>query len=169
MAMTRRHVVVGAPAWGVALTFGCARSGAPGDRTGAGTSGAGRSGSEARSGPDARTADAAATVEPDKAPPVPPASRAKRERWPKPATVTATELQLEDLPKMRGITIYDHGQQRVDADRWEIEVLIADPRAAAALRKRGMRIELGDDPTEEDLREDVSSPGSNPARTKRRR
>jgi len=70
---------------------------------------------------------------------------------------------------MRGITVYDHGQQRVHPDRWQIEVLIDDPRAAAALRKRGIRIELGDDPTEEELRDDVSSPGPNPARAKRRR
>jgi hypothetical protein len=67
---------------------------------------------------------------------------------------------------MRGISVQDHGQQRVHPDRWRIQVDIADPRAAAALRARGIKVELGEYPTAEELREDI---GPAPSRAKPRR
>ena len=63
-----------------------------------------------------------------------------------------------ELPKMKGVTILDHGARPVPPDRWEIEVVIDNARAAAALRKRGVQIELGEEPTEQELREDVFGP-----------
>src|SRR5688572_21770326 len=119
--MTRRLILVGAPAWGVVLALGCARSAAPGDRAGDGANAAGRSGSEPRRDLDAHSADAVAAArdagsrddlaagagaEAGQPPPAPArrATHAKPQRWPKPAQVTGTELQLAGLPQMRGIT-----------------------------------------------------------------
>jgi hypothetical protein len=68
---------------------------------------------------------------------------------------------------MPGIKVFDHGQQRVDPDRWRVHVEIADPRAAAALRDRGIQVELGDYPRADELWEDVA-PDPTPARAKRR-
>ena len=173
-------MVVGGPAWGVALTLGCARSATAGDPTSTG-----RSGGEARPGPDARPADAAAigrnagardgvdagapakTVRPPAPPPAPTDTPAKRERWPKPAQVTGTREQLEGLPRMPGIQVHDHGQQRVHPDRWRIHVDIIDARAAAALRARGVEIKLGEYPTADELRKDAGLDPP-PARAKRR-
>ena len=50
------------------------------------------------------------------------------------------------------------GTRRRAPDRWEIEVVIHNARAAAALRERGIQVELGEDPTEQELREDVFRP-----------
>jgi hypothetical protein len=63
-----------------------------------------------------------------------------------------------ELPQMEGITILDHGQRRVHPDLWQIQAVIRDTRAAAALRKRGIQVELGEEPTEQELRKDTSDP-----------
>ena len=63
-----------------------------------------------------------------------------------------------ELPQMEGVTILDHGQHRVHPDLWEIEAVIRDARAAAALRKRGIQVELGEEPTEQELKKDVPGP-----------
>jgi hypothetical protein len=100
-------------------------------------------------------------------PPPPERRRVRGDRWPKPATVTCSEPLTEELPRMEGVTILDHGQRPVPPDLWEIEVVVRDARAAAALRKRGFKVELGEDPTEKELKDDVSSPGASKKAPKR--
>jgi hypothetical protein len=166
--MIRRHLVLGAPVFGVAFALGCTRRSLGGDRTSAGTDAGGGSAVDARTdaAPRPTTADAGrrdeATAPPEE-PHVPPARHVKRERWPRPAKATGTERQLEGVRLMPGIKVFDHGQERVPPDRWQIQLEIADPRAAAALRKRGVQLELGDYPTEEELREDLG-PAPGPAK-----
>jgi len=80
------------------------------------------------------------------------------ERWPKPATLTGPEPQMLELPKMEGLTILDHGQRRVPPDRWQIQAVIHNAQAAAALRARGIQVELGEAPTEQELKKDLPAP-----------
>jgi len=84
--------------------------------------------------------------------PAPRAERARGDRWPKPATLTGTEALMLELPKMEGVTVEDHGQQRVPPDLWSIQASVHSARAAKALRKRGIKVEFGESPTEEELR-----------------
>ena len=91
-------------------------------------------------------------------PPAPDGRRERSGRWPKAATLTGPEPLMEELPQIEGVTILDHGRGPVPPDLWEIEAVIRDARAAAALRKRGIRVELGEEPTEQELRKDTSGP-----------
>jgi hypothetical protein len=59
---------------------------------------------------------------------------------------------------MPGVTISDHGERRVHPDLWSIEAVVHDARAAEALRKRGIRVELGENLTAEELKDDVPAP-----------
>jgi hypothetical protein len=95
-------------------------------------------------------------------PPAPDGRRQRSGRWPKPATLTGPEPQMVELPQIEGVTILDHGQGAVPPDLWEIEAVIRDARAAAALRKRGIRIEFGEEPTEQDLRRDTTDVSGKP-------
>jgi len=95
-------------------------------------------------------------------PPAPRAERARGDRWPKPATLTGTEPLMLELPRMEGVTILDHGQRRVHPDLWSIQAYVHNARAAEALRKRGIKVELGEDPTEEELKKDISPNAGKP-------
>jgi hypothetical protein len=93
--------------------------------------------------------------------PLAPKGRRERSgRWPKPATLTGPEPLMLELPRMEGVTILDHGQRRVPPDLWLIEAVVHNARAAAALRKRGIQVELGEDPTAEELKDDVPAPAA---------
>jgi hypothetical protein len=62
---------------------------------------------------------------------------------------------MMELKKVDGITVLDHGQQRVPPDKWQLAVVIRDPRAAAALRARGVHVERGAYPTAAELKDDL--------------
>jgi len=91
-------------------------------------------------------------------PPAPDGRRERTGRWPKPATLIGPEPLMVELPQMDGVSILDHGQHRVPPDLWHIEAVIRDARAAEAVRKRGIQVELGEDLTEEELRRDTPGP-----------
>jgi hypothetical protein len=99
----------------------------------------------------------------------PPArSHERADRWPKPAAVTGPEQQMRNLRKIPGVQVFDHGQHRVHPDQWQIQVEIRDARTAEALRERGIKVELWELPTAQELEEDVGGRGASGKPIKRR-